>query len=194
VPLGPSFSKQVLHGGAAGFGLLLTALGMGVAAGVIALSLLQKRLPRERIFPLAILGAGGSMFAGACMSSLAPAMGFVAGMGVCAGAGYVVGFTILQENVEDELRGRIFAALYTLVRLCLILALAGAPFLSGLLDRISNHFFHRRVTIGWFSVGLPGGRLTLWLGASIIVLAGMLATRAMRHHRSAARAPARATG
>ena len=38
VPLGPSFSKQVLHGGAAGFGLLLTALGMGVAVGVIGLS------------------------------------------------------------------------------------------------------------------------------------------------------------
>ena len=38
VPLGPSFSKQVLHGGAAGFGLLLTALGMGVAVGVLGLS------------------------------------------------------------------------------------------------------------------------------------------------------------
>src|SRR5439155_1666714 len=82
--------------------------------GVIGLSAVQKRLPREQIFPLAILAAGGCMFAAACMSSLAPAMAFVAGMGVCAGAGYVVGFTILQENVEDELRGRIFAALYTL--------------------------------------------------------------------------------
>jgi dTMP kinase len=183
VPLGPTFSKQVLHGGTAGFGLLLTALGMGVAVGVIGLSALQKRLPRDRIFPLSILGAGACMFAAACMTSLAPALAFVAGMGICAGAGYVVGFTILQENVEDELRGRIFAALYTLVRLCLIIALAGAPFLSGLLNRLSERFFDSSVSIGGFSVALPGGRLTLWLGAVIILFAGVLATRAMKRHR-----------
>jgi dTMP kinase len=189
VPLGPSFSKQVLDGGAAGFGLLLTALGTGVAVGVLGLSAVQKRLPRERIFPLAILGASACMFAGACMSSLAPAMAFVGGMGVCAGAAYVVGFTILQENVEDELRGRIFAALYTLVRMCLIIALTLAPLLSGLLNSLSSRYLDQRVTIGWLSVGLPGGRLTLWLGAIIIFAAGVLASRAMaadRRERAAA--------
>ena len=35
-----------------------------------------------------------------------------------------LGFTLLHENVEDELRGRIFAALYTLVRLCVLIAFA----------------------------------------------------------------------
>ena len=59
-------------------------------------------------------------------------------MGVCAGAVYVLGFTILQENVDDELRGRIFAALYTLSRLCLLISLALAPLLAGLLDRLSE--------------------------------------------------------
>ena len=191
VPLGPSFSKQVLHGGAAGFGLLLTALGMGVAVGVIGLSAVQKRLPREQIFPMAILGAGACMFAAACMSSLAPAMAFVAGMGVSAGAGYVVGFTILQENVEDELRGRIFAALYTLVRLCLIVALTLAPLLSGLLNRLSTSWFNQQINVGGFSVGLPGGRLTLWLGSIIILVAGVLARRAMRAHQRERPAAAR---
>jgi dTMP kinase len=190
VPLGPSFSKQVLHGGAAGFGLLLTALGLGVAAGVISLSAVQKRLPREQIFPMAILAAGGFMFAAACMSRLAPAMLFVFGMGVSAGAGYVVGFTILQENVEDELRGRIFAALYTLVRLCLIVALALAPLLSGLLNGLSKRYFNSQIRVGRFSIGLPGGRLTLWLGSIIIIAAGMLASRAMRAHLRERRAPA----
>ena len=191
VPLGPSFSKQVLHGGAAGFGLLLTALGMGVAVGVIGLSAVQKRLPREQIFPKAILAAGVCMFAAAWMSSLAPAMAFVAGMGVSAGAGYVVGFTILQENVEDELRGRIFAALYTLVRLCLIVALTLAPLLSGLLNGLSTRWFDRQISVGGFAVGLPGGRLTLSLGAIIIIVAGLLASRAMRAHLRDRPAPAR---
>src|SRR5207245_1620705 len=110
---------------------------------------------------------------------------------VCAGAGYVVGFTILQENVEDELRGRIFAALYTLVRLCLIVSLTLAPLLSGLLNGLSNRYFNRQITVGGFSVGLPGGRLTLWLGSIIIIVAGLLASRAMRVHLRERAAPAR---
>ena len=176
VPLGPSFSKQVLHGGAAGFGLLLTALGMGVAVGVIGLSAVQKRLPREQIFPLAILAAGGCMFAAACMSSLAPAMAFVAGMGVCAGAGYVVGFTILQENVEDELRGRIFAALYTLVRLCLIVALTLAPLLSGLLNRLSTRYFDRQIAAA----------LTITIGTAGVHVHHLLAKLGLRSRWQAA--------
>jgi dTMP kinase len=180
VPLGPRFSKQVLEAGEAGFGLLLTAMGTGVAIGVVTVSALQKRLPRERFFPMTALGAGACMVAGASMSSLAPAMLFVAGMGMCAGAGYVVGFTILHETVTDEMRGRVFAALYTLVRLCLIIALAVAPFLSGVLDGLSSKFLDRTIAIGTFDVSVPGVRLTLWLGGVIILVAGLLATRIMR--------------
>jgi dTMP kinase len=151
-----------------------------VAIGVVTVSALQKRLPRERFFPMTALGAGACMVAGASMSSLAPAMLFVAGMGMCAGAGYVVGFTILHETVTDEMRGRVFAALYTLVRLCLIIALAVAPFLSGVLDGLSSKFLDRTIAIGTFDVSVPGVRLTLWLGGVIILVAGLLATRIMR--------------
>jgi dTMP kinase len=184
VPLGPGFSRQVLQGGETGFGLLLTAMGTGVAIGVVTVSALQKRLPRERFFPWTALGAGACMIAGASMSNLALAMLFVAGMGMCAGAGYVVGFTILHESVEDDMRGRVFAALYTLVRLCLIIALAAAPFLSGVLDGLSSQFLDRSVTIGT-QVSLPGVRLTLWLGGAIILVAGLLARRSMRRHLDA---------
>jgi dTMP kinase len=101
-------------------------------------------------------------------------------MGVCAGAVYVLGFTILQENVEDELRGRIFATLYTLSRLCLLISLALAPLLAGLLDELSKDIFGGRISLGGASVSLPGVRLTLWIGASIILVAGVLALRTLR--------------
>jgi dTMP kinase len=184
VPLGPTFSERVLHGGPAGFGLLLTALGTGVAVGVGGLSAVQKRLPRPQIFTLSVLIAGVCMLAGASMSSLTPAMVFVAGMGVCAGSVYVVGFTILQETVSDELRGRIFATLYTLVRLCLLLSMAVAPLLAGVLTKASDRWFDGRVSLFGVDVALPGTRLTLWLGGLIIVGAGMLAVVALRQRRS----------
>jgi dTMP kinase len=107
---------------------------------------------------------------------------FVACLGVAAGSVYVLGFTILQTNVSDELRGRIFATLYTLVRFCMLLALTVAPILSQVLDGFSGHWFNRKV----LGVGIPGVRLTLWLGGFIIIGAGFLAVRSMRAERQIA--------
>ena len=45
IPLGPSFAKEVLNGGSAAFGVLMTALGFGAAFGVVTLLWLQNRLP-----------------------------------------------------------------------------------------------------------------------------------------------------
>ena len=72
VPLGPIFSAEVLHAGVAGFGLLETALGTGAAIGVVTLSAVQRRMPRQRLFPICILGVGGAVIAAASMSTLAP--------------------------------------------------------------------------------------------------------------------------
>jgi dTMP kinase len=182
VPLGIDFSTQVLEAGKAGFSLLLTALGMGVAAGVLLLSAVQRRLPRERIFVLSAFGGGAFLLLGATSSTLSLAMICVGLLGVCAGSVYVVGFTILHENVRDELRGRTFATLYTLIRLCLLAALALAPFLSGLLDRVSRSLngTDRAVSVGDLTIGLPGVRLTLWFGALVVLVAGCLATWSLR--------------
>jgi len=179
-PLGPSYSTRVLHAGPAGFGLLLTALGTGVAIGVLGLTALQRRVPPARIFPLAVLGAGAAMLVAVSMSDLALTMTFIGVMGVCAGAVYVVGFSILQAEVDDELRGRIFATLYSMVRLCLLVSLTLAPLLAGLLDDVSRRLVGGEVGIGSVTVGLPGVRLTLWLGASIILMAGTFAMRTLR--------------
>ena len=180
VPLGVVMSREVLGGGTAGFGLLLTALGSGVAAGILGLSIVQKRLPHERVFVFAVIGAGASQIAGAAMSTLFPAMVFVSILGLCAGAVYILGFTILQTNVEDQYRGRIFATLYTLIRFCLLVAFGLAPILSGLLDNLSEALFDRHVELFGLGISLPGVRLTLWLGGVIILSAGLLAHLSLR--------------
>jgi dTMP kinase len=180
VPLGPRFAKETLHGGSAAFGLLLTALGIGMAIGIITLSIVQRRLPHQRVFVASVFGAGLSILAGATMGNLQFALFFVALLGVFAGAIYVLGFTLLQANVEDEVRGRIFATLYTLVRFCLLLAFAIAPFLSSLLDSISHRLVNRSVSLGGITVAIPGTRLTLWLGGLIILGAGGLAFASLR--------------
>lgn len=186
VPLGPLFVKEALGAGSAGFGALMTALGFGVALGIAGLSVVQRHLPHERIFVLAIIGAGAFTVAGASAGDMRWATIFVALLGLCAGAVYVLGFTIIQTSVDDSLRGRTFATLYTLVRLCLLLAFVLAPVLSKLFGSISQTLFDGSVSLGALSVDLPGSRLTLWFGGFVIVVAGGLSALALRSRSATA--------
>ena len=104
-------------------------------------------------------------------------------MGVCAGSVYVLGFTLLHENVEDELRGRVFSALYTLVRFCVLIAFAVGPFLAALLDRLSEDLVGGSITVAGITIAVPGVRLTLWLAGLIIMGAGVLAALSLRVSR-----------
>ncbi len=170
VPLGQTFAKDDLGGGPAGFGALISALGIGVALSVVGLSFFQRRLRPEPVFIGSVFASAVCISLGATSGSMFPAVLWVFGLGLCAGAVYVLGFTILQTNVDDALRGRTFATLYTLIRVCLLLAFTLAPILSRLLGSLS-------LTLGF---EVSGVRLTLWLVGIIIGLAGMLSILSLR--------------
>ena len=68
-------------------------------------------------------------------------------------------------------------------------AFAVGPFLSGLLDRLSEDLVGGEITVAGVSIAVPGVRLTLWLAGLIIVGAGVLATVSLRSAAAVAPAP-----
>ena len=182
IPLGPSFAEEVLDGGAAAFGVLMTALGFGAAFGVITLLWLQGRLPRITVFCFAVIGTGGFLVLAASFSALAPAALMIGCVGACAGTTYVTGFTVLQESVPDELRGRTFATLYTVVRLCLLISLTISPLWADFWDWVTQAILggDQSVSIGPYSYALPGVRIALWGGGIITFVAGFFAWHSIR--------------
>lgn len=180
VPLSQVFATEVL-GSKAEFGVLLAALGTGAAIGVFGLLAFQKRLPRDTVFAWSVIGAGASLAAAAAFNVGGLAAVMIAGVGACAGAAYVTGFTVLQETVTDELRGRTFATLYAVVRLCLLLSLTVSPLFADLYEWLfSLAAGAPRITAGGFSYGFPGVRLALWGGAVLTIFSGLYARHEMR--------------
>ena len=116
----------------------------------------------------------------AWVSTLAFAILLVAFFGAAAGCAYVTGFTLLQESVADEMRGRILSTLYTVVRVCLLLSLTIGPFVASGLGALANRFFDGELSIGSATLSLPGVRLALWAGGGLTVLSGLAARRRMR--------------
>ena len=189
VPLGPIYAKDVLGSGSAGFGLLMTGLGTGAAIGVVALSVAARRLPADLVFVTALFGTGAGLVLTTSTSSLTAAVVLAGVFGLFAGTCYVSGFTVIQERVVDALRGRMFATLYTIIRFCLLLSLAVAPWLAGLLDSLSGALTADRVIDLGIRVRVPGVRLTFWLGGLMTVLAGVVVSRDMFRARSRPRHP-----
>ncbi len=186
VPLGAIFVDEVIMGDDADFNLVLFGLGMGMALGVTSASLLQKRFNRARVFPLALVVAGAGLLAAASSALLFVVVPAIIVVGFAAGPVYVLGFTLLHENVDDELRGRVFSALLVLVRFCVLVALALAPLLSELLGELSEALWDSTVDFAGVTVFVPGVRLTLWLSSLVVMLAGLLALWSLRAGGAAA--------
>jgi len=189
VPLAPIYVKQVLDAGSAGFGLLMTGLGTGAAIGVLALSVAARRLPTEPVFVAALFGSGIGLVLATAVSSLTLTVVLTGVFGLFAGTCYVSGFTIIQARVDDALRGRMFATLYTIIRFCLLLSLAVSPWMASLLDNLSEALFDDRVIEVGISIYVPGVRLTFWLGGLMTVLAGLVVGRDMLRARGRDRHP-----
>jgi MFS family permease len=178
IPLGQIFSEEILGAGTSGYGMFITALGLGVGVGIIGVSARQISINKPRAFVASVFAAGVTLLIGASMSTLALAALAIGIVGIFAGRVYVLGFTLLHENVEDELRGRVFAGLYTLVRLCVLLSMAIGPMLQDLLDGVSNALVGKQLELG-FAIAVPGVRLTLWLAGGIMLVAAGLAAQSL---------------
>jgi dTMP kinase len=136
----------------------------------------------QAVFVGAVVATGVALLLATSVSTLAACVLLTGAFGLCGGAAYVAGFTVIQEHVADELRGRTFATLYTVIRFCLLLALGLAPWLAGALDSLSDRFFDGTIDLG-VEVAIPGVRLAFWLGALVTVIAGLVAGRDMRRAR-----------
>lgn len=180
VPLGALFVTDVIVGDDADFSLILFSLGLGMALGVITATAMQNRINRSAVFPAALIMAGSALFVSGSSSLLWIVVPIIGVAGFAAGPVYVLGFTLLHEHVEDDLRGRIFAALLVFVRFCLLIAIAVAPLLAEGFDVLSDRWWDSDWDFFGVAIAVPGVRLTLWLSAITVVAAGVLATWSLR--------------
>ena len=180
IPLGVIYTDELLGAGKSGFGVLLTSLGFGVGAGVLLVFFFRNTIDKAKTFTRVLFGAGISLFATVSTGQIHFAMVMLFVGGICLGVIYVVGFTLLHENVEDHMRGRIFATFYLLVRACVLLALVIGPLVEDGLDRLSSLLWDRDIEILGLEIAVPGVRISLWLAALIVFSAGVLSKVSLR--------------
>ena len=171
IATGQAFANA-LGGGDAAYGLLFGAVFVGLGSGIAFGPSIARDLARERIFGIAIVGAGAMVLLMSWTFTLWIALLLVVLMGFFAGIAYLAGFTLLGTEVEDEIRGRTFAIVQSLVRAALILSLAVVPFGVGL---IGQH----HVDLGVAAVPVTGERVMLFVAGLLALGVGVLSYRQM---------------
>lgn len=175
VSLGAIFVQNDLDGGPSGFGVMMTTLGTGAAVGVLMLETIGKKIRREALFSTAILLAGVFLFMASLTATLKVAALFVGLVGFFAAPAYISGLTVVHESADEEFRGRSFAALLSLTRLSIMMALAVSPLVAGTLNGLANLVAPSgSLDVLGFTLRLSGTRLTFWLSGSIVMAVGVM--------------------
>ncbi|HEU5066035.1 MAG TPA: dTMP kinase [Gaiellaceae bacterium] len=174
--IGPLFADDTLGAGNTGWGILVTSFGVGMAIGMGLSNKMVDLVEREHVFVWSLLAAAGTLFALAAMPSMELASILTVILGVFCGSAWVSGYVLLQENVEDEFRGRTFGALTVLSRLGLFLSLAAFPVLAGIVGS-------REVLVADQRFDLSGTRVALWVAGAMVVVAALFTRRGLSRFR-----------
>jgi dTMP kinase len=168
--LAPIFVVDTLGADKGGWGFMVTAFGVGIGLGMASANQVSRLIDRVSIFPWSIVVAAATLFVLSAMPTFAFAAVVTVWLGAFCGLAWVTGYTLLQENVRDEFRGRTFASLTVLSRMGLFLSLATFPTLAGV--------------YGTLGAGSELGiRLALASAGIAVAIAGLNTWRLLKRYR-----------
>ena len=174
-----------LNAGTAGWAILFGTVFTGLAVGMLLGPRVLPGYARSRVFGLAIGSAGLALLVMSLVRDFILAVGLAALVGMFAGMAWIIGYTLIGQEVEDRLRGRIFSFVLSSVRIMLLLTIAVGPVLAGAFGT------HRLVFNEDASITFSGPGLTLLCGGALALLvsyyAASRATRSRTRLRDIAR-------
>ena len=162
-----------LQAGEAAYGILFAAVFFGLALGISFGPKVFAQFSRRRLFGISLTISGLLLVILSLVLNLVLAIFITVLLGLFSGISWVTGFTMLGLEVEDEVRGRTFAFMQSLIRVSLVLVLVVAPLVAA---AIGEHTYSFRTT----TVTYNGAAFTMFFAGLIASLVGVISYRQMR--------------
>jgi dTMP kinase len=162
-----------LGGGDAAYGVLFGAVFTGLALGIAFGPKVFAQFSRRRLFGASLATAGVFLVLLAAISNLTLSIFIVIILGAFSGITWVTGFTMLGMEVHDEVRGRTFAFVQSLIRVTLVAVLAIAPIIAATIGEHRYEFQNVKLDYN-------GAQITMLIAGLIAVLIGVISYRQMR--------------
>jgi len=162
-----------LGGGEAAYGVLFGAVFSGLALGIAFGPKVFAQFSRRRLFGASLTTAGLFLVGLAAIPNLVLAVFTVIALGAFSGICWVTGFTMLGMEVADDVRGRTFAFVQSLIRVVLVAVLALAPLIAA---AVGQHTFKFQNT----QISYNGASVTILIAGVFASLIGAISYRQMK--------------
>ena len=162
-----------LGGGDAAYGVLFGSVFTGLASGIAFGPKVFAQFSRRRLFGASLTIAGIFLVLLASIPNLVIAVIVVVLLGAVSGICWVTGFTMLGMEVQDEVRGRTFAFMQSLIRVTLVAVLAISPLIAA---AVGEHTFKFQNT----QVSYNGAAITILIAGLIASLIGAVSYKQMK--------------
>jgi dTMP kinase len=162
-----------LGGGEAAYGVLFGAVFTGLALGIAVGPKVFAQFSRRRLFGASLTTAGIFLVLLALIPNLVIAVIIVVFLGAFSGICWVTGFTMLGMEVQDEVRGRTFAFVQSLIKVTLVAVLAISPLIAAAFGEHTYKFRNAELTYN-------GAAITILLAGIIATIIGWISYRQMK--------------
>jgi dTMP kinase len=162
-----------LQAGDAAYGVLFGAVFSGLAAGIALGPKVFAQFSRRRLFGASLASAGALLLILSLLQNLVLAILVVVVLGAFSGISWVTGFTMIGMEVNDEMRGRVFAFVQSLIRISLVAVLSIAPLVAA---AIGEHVFN----LGKAQLTYNGAAFTMFGGGLIALFVGVVSYHQMK--------------
>ncbi len=158
---------------------MLVFMALGMVVGALFVPRMEHRFKLQVLFPGSVFAFGLALFGFASVNTYWIAGIFGAAAGACIATVTVAGNSYVIRTTSDDLRGRVFTAMESVIRVALlgsmIIMAPLADFIGGLIENfVVSH------GLAPSSVTITGSRITLQLCAGLVMAAAVYGWRVLR--------------
>lgn len=154
---------------------VMVLLALGMATGALVVPRLARRIPLQMLFLGAVTTFGVAMLAFASIGVYWVSLIFGVTAGFCIACLTVAGNTYVARTVSDDIRGRVFTAMESVIRIALLLSMVVVAPLADLLAALVASLSEGMTDPSWFT----GPRITLQIASLIVLGAAYYAYRTL---------------
>ena len=162
-----------LGGGDAAYGVLFASVFTGLALGIALGPKVFAQFSRRRLFGASLAISGLFLILLALIANLVLSIAIVVLLGAFSGICWVTGFTMLGMEVNNEVRGRTFAFVQSLIRITLVAVLAVAPIIAATIGKIHYEFYNIKLDYN-------GAQITILIAGLVGLIIGVISYRQMK--------------
>ncbi len=162
--------------------LFVLLIAVGTVSAAVLVPRLAHRLPLQMIFVGSVATFGAGLFLFSITNRYWVAAAFAVLAGACIATVSVAGNTYIVRTTTDEIRGRVFTALESVIRVALLLSLVIMSPLNDAVALLVGRIAEAR-DLAPSQVALWAPRITLWLASAMVLGAAFYGFRTLSWRR-----------